>query len=131
MKVNRRGLGGLLAGAVSALQVNKMGDVKFNVPVSTPGMSVNEAPIPMSPEEEFKHLLAQLNAQPNYEQRSRHSESQIFDPDVKALKSCSPSGRDLINRRRTAAYFHEQHKTWIQSRLNDLLKRNPLLQILT
>ncbi len=134
MKVNRRGLGGLFAGAVTALHVPKSGKMQVNkvtmpdtVAMSMPG----EVAKLQTPEEELKYLLEQRAQAPTYEQRSRHSASEIFDLDVKALKSCSPAGRDMIQRQRLAAYSHESHKRWIEGRLEELLKRHPFLRILT
>jgi len=134
MKVNRRGLGGLFAGAVTALHIPKSGKIQVNrVPMPDtviPGMPGEVAKL-QTPEEELKYLLEQRTQAPTYEQRSRHGASEIFDLDVKALKSCSPAGRDMIQRQRLAAYFHESHKHWIEDRLEELLKKHPFLRILT
>lgn len=133
MKVSRRGLGGLFAGAVAAVQGVGPEKVAGQLDGSTP-LPYIPTPDVMSPEDEIKYLLSQGRDNTGLKgllKRSRFEEYRILDPDVKALKSCSPVGLEAIQRQRWHRAAIVEHQEWITHRINDLLERYPYLKVLT
>lgn len=133
MKVSRRGLGGLLAGAAAAFHGGKAptplpggGHIYDTVKANAPDIIT-----PVPPEERIAWLLEQRKQDylAHYRKRDRYSES--MDPDVAALRSCSPSGRDIILRTRQARQQAFEYNNWAQAEIDAILKQYPLLKAFT
>lgn len=129
MKTTRRGLGGLLAGAVAATQT-EVKNVGFGEIGKLSANNYPNTPIPISPKKRFKYLLTQRRRSyiDHYPRRDKHGETPESDVDVRALKSCSPAGRDVIFRTRRAKHHHLSHKGWIEDEMVQLLEQNPFLR---
>lgn len=132
MKVSRRGLGGLFAGAVAAVQGVGPEKVAGQLDGSMPSPYL-PTPEVMSPEDEIKSLLLSRDSAglQGLLTRSRFEEYRILDPDVKALKSCSPVGLEAIQRQRWHRAAMAEHQEWITRRINTLLERYPYLKVFT
>lgn len=135
MKISRRGLGGLFAGA--GLAAKEIGQTP-TTGVTTgsfeathiPYDSANVSPQPV--EEQFAYLLRtkQRSSLTYYRPRSK-GEPDIDDPDILALKSISPAGRDVINRTRRAQEAWQNNQEWLKREMDQLLERYPWLKAFT
>ncbi len=131
MNTTRRGLGGLLAGAVAATQTpyrpqdqfGKVQNLTDAVPINAMAMDIPER---------LQYLLNQRgqNYLDHYTKRDRYAEARDGDVDVLALRSCSAAGRDVIFRTRQAKQRVVSHAEYLQHEIDELLKRNPLLRAL-
>lgn len=140
MKINRRSLGGLFAGGVAAIA----GGVKHPPPSNTMLNTESETPmnwgeklnrpVPASPQEELRHYLKQRSSSfyDHYPRRDRYEDVKTGGgPNVEALKSCSPAGRDMIFRTRWAKIMYEQQMSYLDERIADLRARYPFLDLIT